>query len=53
MLDLAITEMVPDLIWAPHFFGFREIWSPGNLIPRKFEPREIWVPHKNHYMAIP
>ena len=23
----AITEMVPDLIWASDFFGPREIWS--------------------------
>ena len=23
----AITEMVPDLIWAPDFFGPQEIWS--------------------------
>ena len=28
--------MVPDLIWAPDFFG----------------PKEIWAPHKNNYMAF-
>ena len=27
----AITEMVPDLIWAPDFFGPQEIWAPRNL----------------------
>ena len=31
--------MVPDLIWAPDFFG-----SPRNLGPEKFEPQEIWAP---------
>ena len=30
-----ITEMVPDLIWAPDFFGPREIWSPRNSGPTK------------------
>ena len=24
---MAVTEMVPDLIWAPDFFGPQEIWS--------------------------
>ena len=24
----AITEMVPDPIWAPDFFGPQEIWAP-------------------------
>ena len=38
---LAITEMVPNLIWAPDFFGPQEIWF-----------REVWAPHKNHYMAF-
>jgi hypothetical protein len=28
--------MVPNLIWAPDFFG----------------PQEIWSPHKNHHMAF-
>ena len=32
----AITEMVPDLIWAPDFFGPREIWSSRNVGPTKF-----------------
>ena len=31
----AITEMVPDFIWAPYFFGPREIRSPRNLGPTK------------------
>ena len=26
----AITEMVPDLIWAPDIFGLQEIWPPRN-----------------------
>ena len=34
----AITEMVPNLIWAWLF------WSPRNLGPKKFGPREIWAP---------
>ena len=29
----AITEMVPDLIWAPDFFGSLEIWSPSKFGP--------------------
>ena len=33
--------MVPDLIWAPDFFGPQEIWapkgwSPQNLLPPKY-----------------
>ena len=43
----ATTEMVTDLIWAPHFFGPKEMWAPKN-----FDPQEIWAPHKNHYLAI-
>ena len=31
--------MVPNLIWAPDFFGPREIWAPRNLDPEKFSPR--------------
>jgi hypothetical protein len=38
----AITEMVPDLIWAPDFFGPQEIWSLRNLVPKKFGPKEVW-----------
>ena len=30
--------MVPNLIWAPDFFGHQEIWSPRNLVPEKFGP---------------
>ena len=44
--------MVPNLIWAPDFFGPQEIWSPKNLGCKKFGPWEIWTPHKNHYMAF-
>ena len=36
--------MVPDLIWAPDFFGPQAIWSPSNLVPEKFGPLEIWSP---------
>ena len=59
-LKRAVTELVPELIWAPDFFGPQEIWSPRNLVPRnlvpapfwslrnlvpkKFGPREIWSP---------
>ena len=45
----AITEMVPDVIWAPDFFGPREIWSPRNLVPEKFGPQEIWSMHENEF----
>ena len=31
--------MVPDLIWAPDFFGPQEIWALRNLVPKKFGPR--------------
>jgi hypothetical protein len=34
--------MVPDLIWAPDFFGPQEIWSPSSLVPKKFGTREMW-----------
>ena len=30
--------MVPNLIWAPDFFG-----SPRNLVPEKFGLQEIWA----------
>ena len=32
----AITGMVPNLIWAPDFFGPQEIWPQRNLGPKKF-----------------
>ena len=35
---MAVTEMVPDLIWAPGFFGPHEIWSQNNLGPEMFKP---------------
>ena len=44
---LAITEMVPDIIWAPDFFGPQEIWFSRNLVPEKFGPQEVWSLHKN------
>ena len=44
--------MVPNLIWAPDFFGPQEIWSPRNLVPKKFGPQEIQSPLENHYMAF-
>ena len=44
--------MVPDLIWAPDFFGPQEIWAPWNLGPVKFGPREIWSLHENYYIAF-
>ena len=37
--------MVPDLIWAPDFFGPQEIWALRNLGPEKFGPQEIWSLH--------
>ena len=40
----AVTELVPEPIWSPEFFGPQEIWSPRNLVPEKFGPREIWSP---------
>ena len=40
----AITEMVPDPIWAPDFFGPQEIWARRNLGPEKFGPGEISSP---------
>ena len=39
VLFVAITEMVPDLIWAPDFFGPQEIWALRNLGPKNFGPR--------------
>jgi hypothetical protein len=30
--------MVPDLIWAPDFFGPQEIWALRNLGPEKVGP---------------
>ena len=45
---IAITEMVPDLIWVLDIFGSQEIWSPQNFSLKKFGPTEIWSLHKNH-----
>ena len=30
--------MVPDLIWAPDFFGPQEIWSPSKFGPSIKKP---------------
>ena len=40
----AVTDLVPELIWAHDFFGPQEIWALRNLDPRKFGPQEIWAP---------
>ena len=47
-----MTEMVPDFIWVPDFFGSGGIWFLRNLVPEKFGPREIWSPDENHYTAF-
>ena len=39
--------MVPNLIWAPDFFGPQDIWSPRNLGPEKFGPQECWSLHED------
>ena len=39
--------MVPDLIWAPDFFGPQEIWFARNLVSEKIWPKEIWYLHEN------
>ena len=36
---MAVTEVVPNLIWGPDFFGPQEIWASTNLDPKKFGPR--------------
>ena len=43
---MAITEMVPNLIWAPDFFGPGKIWALKNLGHEKFGPQEIWSLHE-------
>ena len=48
----AVTEMVPDLIWAPDFSGSREIWSSRNLDPEIFGPHERWFLHENTIMIF-
>ena len=42
--SLAITEMVPDPIWAPDIFGPQEIRSPRSLGPEKLGPPQNWPP---------
>ena len=32
---MALTEMVPNLIWAPEFLGPHKIWALRNLGPKK------------------
>ena len=41
---MAITEMVPNLIWAHDFFSSQEVWALRDLGPKKFGPLEIWSP---------
>ena len=41
---MAVAEMAPDLIWAPHFFWPQEIWASKNLVPDKYGLQEIWTP---------
>ena len=44
----AITEMVPNLILAPDFFGPLEIWALRKLGPEKFGPsKKIIIWHFN------
>ena len=31
----AVTEMVPNLIWAPDYFDLQEIWAPRSLVPHE------------------
>ena len=45
----ATTEMVPDLIWVPEFFGPQVIWSPRTLVPKKFGP-EKFGPHESWFL---
>ena len=44
--------MVPNLIWAPDFFGPQEIWAPRTLVPKKYRPRENWSLNENHHLAF-
>ena len=37
----AVTEMVPDLIWAPDFFGSQEIWAPRTLGHNRCGPEKL------------
>ena len=51
---MATTEMVPNHIWAPDFFGPQEVWalrnlSPKNLVPEKYGSPEIWSPHESQH----
>ena len=41
-----IPKMIPNLIWAPDFFGPQELWSLANLVPKKFGlPMKIIIWH--------
>ena len=40
--DRTLTEMVPELICAPDFFGPGEIWSRRNLVPRNLDTDKFW-----------
>ena len=46
---MAVTEMVPDLTRAPHFFGPREIWSTRNVGPIKCHSIMIFMWEPNLY----
>ena len=35
---LTIDEIVPDINWPLDFFGPKEVWSPRNLVAKKFGP---------------
>ena len=47
--EKAITEMVPDLIWAPDFLLF---WALRNFGPKKLGPHEILALHEHHFTAF-
>ena len=47
----AVTEIVPDLILAPVFFGPQEIWSPRNMGPKKVGPRMKTITQLFHAAA--
>ena len=40
--------MVPDLIWAPDFFGPQEIWAPKGWSQPKFASSTI-LPYNDFY----
>ena len=42
---MAVTKMVPNLVWTPDFFGLQGYRSPRNLGLEKFWPQECWSLH--------